>query len=113
MSLRTSQWFRRAAIGVTVLSVLLFGIRAWLNVVNGEAADTYASVKGVHISWGSALVFVIALAVAFCAALVVRWWQRRGAIADSDSRTDRDAAIPGVKGGSARKDMPSNKSLER
>jgi hypothetical protein len=113
MSLRTSQWFRRAAIGVTVRTVLLFGLRAGLNVVNGGAADTYTNVKGVQISWGSALVFVVALLVASCAALVARWRHRRGVSQKAAKRTDREAAIVGVKGSGAPKDMPSNKSLER
>ena len=77
MSLRSTKWFSRAAIAVTAVALLLLGVKAAVNVVNGNAADTFTNVKGVHISWGSALVFVVALAVALCAALVARWWHNR------------------------------------
>ena len=102
MSLRSSQWFRRAAIGVTAVALLLLGLRALVLVMNGEAGGTYTNVKGVHITWGSALVFVTAVIVSLAAALVARWWQSREV---ASSRNGGSSAAQG--------NLRSNTSLER
>ncbi|MEJ0084427.1 MAG: hypothetical protein WDO72_01985 [Pseudomonadota bacterium] len=113
MSLRSNQWFRRAAIGVTGVTFILFGIRAALHVANGDAADTFTNVKGMHISWGTALVFLVCLAAAFGAALIASWWHGRGGW--FRFVRFRNPRIQRVDAGEIRSsaDMPSNKSLER
>ncbi len=73
-----TKWFRRIAIGATALATVLLGVNAAMHVASGEGASTYTNVKSVHITWGSALGFVVALAAALVAALVARWWQLRG-----------------------------------
>jgi hypothetical protein len=78
MSLRQSHGFRQTALGVTALVFLLLAIRAGLHVANGEAADTFSNVKGMRISWGTALVFSVSFVAALAAAFVARWWHGRG-----------------------------------
>jgi hypothetical protein len=67
----------------------------------------------VHISWGTALVFLVALIAAITAALVARWWQTRGGSLRYArfSRPRIGRVAEGARGSPA--DMPSNKSLER
>ena len=112
MSLRLNKWFRGIAIGVSAIVLLLLGVRAALHVANGAAADTFTNVKGVHISWGSALVFVLALAAALVAALVARWWYaRRGLGLIRSAR--RQPAVSDNPPSASTADMLSNTSLER
>ena len=113
MSLRSSQWFRRAAIAITALAFLLLAVRAAQHVVNGEAADTFTNVKGMHISWGTALAFLVALSTVPLVAVVARWWQLRGGwirfarfSRPQISKVDEGAESPST-------DTPSNTSLER
>jgi hypothetical protein len=108
MSLQSTKWFRIAAIVVAVVAFLLLGIRAALHVANGEAADTYINVKGVHFTWGGALVGLILFVFALGAAFVVRWWHKRGGWMRS-ARFSR----PRTTGRGTPADMPPNKSLER
>jgi hypothetical protein len=99
MTLRSSKWFSRAAIAVTVGALPLLGVSAAVHVINGDAADTYTNVKGMRISWGGALVFVAAMVVALGAAFFARWWQNRTV------RTGGSSAVG--------KELRSNTSLER
>jgi hypothetical protein len=113
MSLRLNRWFRRAAIGFTAVALLLLGLRAALHVADGAAADSFTNVKGVHISWGTALVFVVSLAVALGAALVARWWQGRGGFLRFASFVRVRVARPDAGASGSPTDMPPNKSFER
>jgi hypothetical protein len=113
MSLRLNQWFRRAAVGVTAIAFLLLAITAGRHVVNGEAAEAFTNVKGVHITWGTAFVFLVGGVVALGAALVARWWHGRGGwLRFARFSCPRIARSDDVASGSPA-DMPSNKSLER
>jgi hypothetical protein len=112
MSLRSSKWFQGVAIGTVVVAVLLLGARAAMHVSDGEAADTYTNVKGVHISWGSAFVFVAAMVLALAVAFAMRWWH---------GRAERGLVDPTVDNGSSSEEklsgvftnLRSNTSLER
>ena len=113
MSLQSSKHFRRTAIGVTVISLLLLSLRAALRVAEGGAADTYTNVKGMHITWGSVLVACVVLVVAVGAAFVARWWHKRGGWIWQGRFlrprvTERDYRKSGAPGGTH-----SNQLLER
>ena len=113
MGLQSNDWLRRAAIGVTAVAFLLLAIRAGLHVVNGNAAATFTNVKGMHISWGTALIFVVSLAVAFGAALIASWWHGRGGWLRFARFTNPRIARVDAEETSSSADMPSNKSVER
>lgn len=113
MSLRSSHWFRRAAVGVTAIVLLLLAIRAGLQVAKGAGADTYTNAKGMHITWGTAFVFFVSLVVALGAAFLAHWWHGRGGwIRFARFSRPRIARLDDGESGSAT-DVPSDKSLER
>jgi hypothetical protein len=67
----------------------------------------------MHISWGTALVFLVSLVAALAAALVARWWHGRGGwLRLARFSRPRIARLDNEASGSST-DMPSNKSLER
>jgi hypothetical protein len=61
---------------IVIAFVALIG-RAAVEVLNGNGAATYPNAYGIQIHWITVLSFSVALLVAWCVAIVIRWWQRR------------------------------------
>ena len=60
--------------GVVGLVFLSFGLRVYLHIRDGHAADTYQNVYGWNIPWTTPAAFGAVLALAGLGAWLVRWW---------------------------------------
>jgi hypothetical protein len=67
---------QRILISIVVgLPIAAFGLRVYLHIRDGHAADTYQNVYGWNIPWTMPASFAAAFVLIGLGALLVRWWQ--------------------------------------